>query len=122
MQKTQAAFVMKGHLLTRCSEIAPLLVFYSCDELDAQERRQIDAHLAICLNWAQQLREEQEKHATLLSSFEAAYQMDPSEELLAQCRRELCELLDDFSVRRCADVPRRLAGRRRRMALRPMFG
>ena len=31
-----------------CAEIAPLLVFYACDEVSAQERVAIEAHLAAC--------------------------------------------------------------------------
>ena len=122
MQTTQAAFVMEGHRLALCSEIAPLLVFYPCDELGAPEKRQIDAHLATCLSCAQQLREEQEIHATPWSLFAAGYEMDPSEELLAQCRRELCELLDDFSVSRVRGHASPSGWARRRMAQRPMFG
>lgn len=63
MQKTQTAFGMKGRRLARCTEIAPLLVFYPRGELDGQEKQQIDAHLATCLSCAQQLREEHEIHA-----------------------------------------------------------
>lgn len=63
MQKTQTAFGMKGRRLARCTEIAPLLVFYPRGELDGQEKQQIDAHLATCLSCAQQLREEHEIYA-----------------------------------------------------------
>lgn len=122
MHKTQTALRVIGRRLARCSEIAPLLVFYPGDGLDAQEKEQIDAHLAACLGCAQQLRQEQEMRATLLSSFAAARQWNPPEELLSQCRSELCDLLDDFSV-----PPRRghappSGGAPQRRALRPMFG
>lgn len=50
MQTTQSAFAMRGHRLTQCSEIAPLLVFYLCDELDAREKQLVDAHLAALLD------------------------------------------------------------------------
>ena len=122
MQKTQAAFGRKGHRLARCPEIAPLLVFYPCDELDPQEKQQVDEHLVTCLRCAQQLREEQEISAALLSSFAAAHQMDPFQELLAQCRSELCELLDDFSVPPVGRHASPSGWARRRMAWRPMFG
>jgi len=38
---------MSANGLARCAEIAPLLVFYACDEVEPQEREQIDAHLAV---------------------------------------------------------------------------
>lgn len=98
MQTTQAAFARKRHRLARCSEIAPLLIFYACDHLNGPEKQQIDAHLATCLSCAQQLRKEQEIHTTLPTSFEAADPIDPFGELLAQGRSELRNLLDDFSV------------------------
>ncbi len=34
---------MSAKRLTRCVDIAPLLVFYACDEVEPQEREQIDA-------------------------------------------------------------------------------
>lgn len=96
MQTTQAPFVRKRHRLARRSEIARLLVFYACDHLNGPEK--VDAHLATCSSCAQQPREEQEIHTTLLTSFEAAGPIDAFGELLAQCRSELLNLLDDFSV------------------------
>jgi len=32
----------------RCEDVAPLLVFYACDEVSDKERKQIEAHVAIC--------------------------------------------------------------------------
>src|ERR1700682_347410 len=89
---------MSAHGLKRCGDIAPLLVFYACDEVEPQEREQIDAHLAACASCAAQLREEQEMQTALVSAFQPADQLDPSGALLAQCRSELSELLDDLSA------------------------
>ena len=55
------------------------------------------SHFTLAMNWTRG-KSSRLTRTTLLSSFEAAYQMDPFVELLAQCRSELCELLDDFSV------------------------
>jgi hypothetical protein len=84
--------------LAKCAEVAPLLVFYACDEVDLKEREQIAKHLAGCAACAQQLREEQEMQSALVSAFQPADQLDPSGILLAQCRSELSELLDDLSA------------------------
>ena len=42
----------------RCEEIAPLLVFYVCDEVSEQERKHVEAHLASCADCTKQLAEE----------------------------------------------------------------
>jgi predicted anti-sigma-YlaC factor YlaD len=34
--------------LNNCAEVAPLLIFYTCNEVEPHEREQIDAHLAKC--------------------------------------------------------------------------
>lgn len=107
--------------LTRCSEIAPLLVFYACDEVDAQERQQIDAHLAACTSCAEQLREEQTMQAALISTLQPADQIDPSGTLLAQCRSELSELLDDLSAPPIRERWTPFGWTRRWMALRPAW-
>ena len=49
---------MSANGLKRCGDIGPLLVFYACDEVEPQEREEIDAHLAVCAACAAQLREE----------------------------------------------------------------
>src|SRR6266481_2920668 len=42
----------------KCEDIAPLLVFYACNEVCDRERKQIDAHVASCPACAAQLAEE----------------------------------------------------------------
>lgn len=103
----------------RCSDIAPLLVFYACDEVDPQERDQIDAHLVDCASCAAQLREEQEMQSALVSAFQPADQLDPSGALLAQCRSELSELLDDLSAPPLQEKWSPFGWIRQWMALRP---
>jgi HEAT repeats len=110
---------MSANRLTRCADIAPLLVFYACDEVEPREREQIDAHLANCASCATQLREEQEMQSALVSAFQPADQLDPSGALLAQCRSELSELLDDLSAPPLQEQWSPFGWARRWMALRP---
>ena len=84
--------------LTRCADIAPLLVFFACDEVDAAERAQIRAHVEVCPACAQQLAEEQVMQSALTSAPHPADELDPTGALLAQCRSELAEHLDDLSA------------------------
>jgi HEAT repeats len=112
---------MSAQRLTRCADIGPLLVFYACDEVEPQEREQIDAHLAVCAPCAAQLREEQEMQSALVSAFQPADQLDPSGALLAQCRSELSELLDDLSAPPLREQWSPLGWVRRWMALRPAW-
>lgn len=82
---------------TRCADIAPLLVFFACDEVDAAERAQIQAHVELCPACARQLAEELAIQAALTNAPHPADQLDPTGALLAQCRSELAEHLDDLS-------------------------
>jgi HEAT repeats len=84
--------------LTRCEDVAPLLVFYTCGEVDEQERVEINAHLAACSVCAGQLNEEKTFQTALSTASQAADQLDPSGALLAQCRSELAERLDDLQA------------------------
>ena len=112
---------MSANGLKRCGDIAPLLVFYACDEVESQEREEIDAHLAACASCAGQLREEQEMQNALVSAFQPADRLDPSGALLAQCRSELSELLDDLSAPPLREQWSPFGGIRRWMALRPAW-
>ena len=87
---------MSGAEQTRCSEIAPLLVFYVWDEVTEAERKRIQAHLAACAECAQQLEEERAFSEVVLAAPQAADQLDASGVLLAQCRSELAETLDEI--------------------------
>ena len=107
--------------LAKCGDVAPLLVFYACDEVEPREREQIEAHLAACPSCAQQLREEQEMQTALVSAYQPADQLDPSGILLAQCRSELSELLDDLSAPPLREQWTPFGWLRRWMALRPAW-
>jgi HEAT repeats/Putative zinc-finger len=105
--------------LTRCADAAPLLVFYACDEVNAEERAQIEAHVASCAECRAQLSEEDE----LLTAFEdlpqPADELDGSGKLLAQYRSELAEALDDLSAPPVQEHWQPFGWMRRSLALHP---
>ena len=104
-----------------CRDIAPLLVFYVCEEVSEDERERIETHLANCQACSEQLAEEKEFHATLLSAPQSADQLDGSGILLSQCRSELEEALDDVSAPPLQEHWRPFGWLRRWMALRPVW-
>jgi len=79
----------------RCDEIESLAVFYACDELDAGERAALDAHVAVCPSCAAALLRETRLQTAFASIEPPADSLDRSGLLLAQCRSELAEALDD---------------------------
>ncbi|MGH9677543.1 MAG: HEAT repeat domain-containing protein, partial [Candidatus Acidiferrum sp.] len=107
--------------LTSCADVAPLLVFYVCDEVDARERAQIEAHLSACPACATQLREEESLHKVLMESSHIADHFDPSGVLLAQCRSELAEKLDDLNAPPVREHWHPFGWMRQWMALRPVL-
>jgi HEAT repeat protein len=112
---------MSGRPLTRCADIAPLLVFYACDEVDSQERKEIDAHLAVCAMCASQLGEESVFQSTFSTASQPADELDPTGALLAQCRSELSEQLDDLQRPPVREPWVPFGWVRRWMALRPAW-
>ncbi len=107
--------------LVRCEDVAPLLVFYTCLEVDEQERAEIDAHLSACATCARQLEEEETFQSALTTASQAADQIDPSGVLLAQCRSELSEQLDDLAVAPLRERWLPFGWIRRWMAMRPAW-
>lgn len=104
-----------------CSEVAPLLVFYVCDELTPQERAEVEQHLAICDECREQLAEERELHSAFSSELLASDLLDPSGILLSQCRSELAEKLDDLAHPPAKGRVLGLGWLRRWMALHPAW-
>src|SRR5690242_14139020 len=81
-----------------CKEVAPLLVFYVCEEVSDRERELIETHLASCKTCSEQLADEKTFHSALISAPQSADEFDASGILLSQCRSELEEALDDLSA------------------------
>lgn len=83
----------------RCEEIESLAVLYACDELDAGAHAQLDAHLAQCPDCAAVVLREGRLQQAIASLDQPADSLDRSGLLLAQCRSELAESLDDRKTR-----------------------
>ncbi len=104
-----------------CKDVAPLLVFYVCEEVSDDERESIETHLASCNACAAQLVDEKTFHSALFSAPQSADQLDASGILLSQCRSELEEALDDLSAPPLEEHWRPFGWLRRWMALRPAW-
>lgn len=104
-----------------CEDVAPLLVFYVCDEVTGPEREQIATHLASCQSCAAQLSEERQLQTALAAAPQPADEIDSAGVLLAQCRSELAEKLDDLAAPPVLEHWRPLGWLRRWMALRPAW-
>ena len=111
----------KNQKKMNCKEVAPLLVFYVCGEVDDSERGLIEAHLATCNACSEQLADEKAFHSALVSPPQSADALDASGILLAQCRSELEEALDDLSAPPLEEHWRPFGWLRRWMALRPAW-
>jgi hypothetical protein len=104
-----------------CKDVAPLLVFYACDEVSDRERKQIEAHVANCNACASQLAEEKVLQETMVAALQPADELDSSGILLSQCRSELAEALDDLSAPPIQEHWHPFGWLRRWMALRPAW-
>src|SRR6266446_3634678 len=104
-----------------CEDVAPLLVFYACNEVSDRERKQIDAHVANCQACAAQLAEESHLQEAMVAAPQPADELDSSGILLSQCRSELAEALDDLSAPPIQEHWRPFGWLRRWMALRPAW-
>ncbi len=111
----------RGEFKMNCAEVAPLLVFLCCDEVSAEERAAIEAHLAICAECCSLLAEEKELNETLAVLPQTADELDRTGTLLAQCRSELAESLDELNAPAAVEQEKwqPFGFVRRWMALRP---
>ena len=105
----------------KCEDIAPLLVFYACNEVSDRERKQIDAHVASCPACGAQVAEESQLQEAMVAAPQPADELDSSGILLSQCRSELAEALDDLSAPPIQEHWRPFGWLRRWMALRPAW-
>ncbi len=83
----------------RCEEIESLAVLYACDELEPGARASLEAHLAQCPACAAVVASEGRLQEAIASLDPPADSLDRSGLLLAQCRSELAESLDDRQAR-----------------------
>jgi hypothetical protein len=78
-----------------CENIEQLAVLYACDELDPAVRAAVETHAAQCAGCSTVLSREIGLYRALASVEQPADTLDPSGMLLAKCRSELAEALDD---------------------------
>jgi hypothetical protein len=104
-----------------CKDVAPLLIFYACDEVTDKERKQIEGHVANCEACAALLGEEKHLQEAMLGAPQPADELDSSGILLSQCRSELAETLDDLSAPPIQERWRPFGWLRSWMALRPAW-
>jgi HEAT repeats len=104
-----------------CAEIAPLFVFYLCNEVDDRERDKIEQHLAKCETCRALLSDERRFQDAMGGISQAADELDTSGVLLAQCRSELAEQLDDLTRPRVKETPLRFAWLRRWLIVHPVW-
>ena len=107
--------------LKTCTEIAPLLVFYACDEVSAAERSAIDAHLLNCQDCREQLAEAQAFQEAVATMPQAAENLHATSVLLVQFRSELSEKLDDLAAPPVKEKAPAFLWLRRWMALHPAW-
>ncbi len=93
--------------IIRCEEIEHLALLYVCDELDPAVRAALEAHTRQCPTCAAVVSREARLHLAIASFDQPADSLDRSGLLLARCRGELAEALDDKQAR--ADRPHSLA-------------
>jgi hypothetical protein len=85
--------------IVRCEEIEQLAVLYACDELDPAVRVAVNAHTSHCPICSAAVSREARLHQEIASFDQPADSLDLSGLLLAQCRSELAEALDDQQAR-----------------------
>ena len=104
-----------------CEQVAPLLVFYACDEVDAAEASLIEEHLSVCESCRTQLTDEKNFLTAMNTLPQEADRLDGSGVLLSQCRSELAENLDDMVRPPVLEKTPVFSTFRRWMALRPVW-
>ncbi len=104
-----------------CDEITELFVFYVCDELEEYERSAVDQHIAKCENCRTRLMEERIFGEALAAAPQDADELDRGGIVLAQCRSELAEKLDDLARPVVKDETLRFAWFRRWMIVHPAW-
>ncbi|MGD0906050.1 MAG: HEAT repeat domain-containing protein [Candidatus Acidiferrales bacterium] len=80
----------------RCEEIESLAILYMCDELDSAARSALESHAAQCPACAAFLSREGHLRHAIASHDQPADSLDRSGLLLAQCRSQFAESIDDL--------------------------
>ena len=83
-----------------CEAFEERVVLYLCDELEADQRAAVEEHAAICAACTAVLSRELRLRQSLAARRAPADATGPADVLLAQCRSQLAEALDDAAERR----------------------
>jgi hypothetical protein len=86
-------------IIVRCAEMEELAIVYACGEGDLATRAGIELHTAQCPNCAALLAREVRLQKVISARDDPADSVDRSGLLLAQCRSQLAESLDDQQAR-----------------------
>jgi hypothetical protein len=120
-----------GETLQDCQAIERLLVYYACEDATPEERATVERHVGGCTNCAAMLAAELRLRQMLATVAQPADGLDPAGVLLAQCRSELAEALDDardsLTAARMGLAPQGLFARwlawcRMELAIHPALG
>ncbi len=98
-----------------------MLVFYACEEVTETEKTLLDAHLASCAACSEQLQQERRLLGALSATVQPADVLDSAGVLLAQCRSELAEKLDELAAPAVKERWQPFGWVRRWMTLRPAW-
>lgn len=87
---------MQGKI--HCAEFEELALLYVIGELSAEDRAAVEAHASECAGCGEELAAALRFHGEVAARAEPAERLDPSDLLLAQCRSEFAEALDDMAA------------------------
>src|SRR5437868_3309243 len=82
----------------RCSDFEELAVLYAAGELNNEERAAVESHADLCSDCAATLEIEMRLRDAIAARPAAADELDRCGFLLAQCRSELAEAIDDSTI------------------------
>ena len=83
----------------QCADFRDRAILYAAAELGVEDRAAVEAHAEQCANCASVLAREIDLRKALAARVQPADTLDGSEFLLARCRSELFETLDDAAAR-----------------------
>ena len=86
---------MNRAIAIRCEDIEPLAILHACDELDAATRAALETHVSRCAACATIFSRETGLQQAIASLEQPADSIDRGGLLLAQCRSQLSETIDD---------------------------
>ncbi|MBZ5661743.1 MAG: HEAT repeat domain-containing protein [Acidobacteriia bacterium] len=87
-------------MIVRCEDIEALAILYACDDLDAAARAALEQHVKQCAACAAVFSREARLYQAIASFDQPADSLDRAGLLLAECRSQLAEAIDDHEAKR----------------------